>query len=310
MRVRCQSTAQPRCPQTTEYAGALNRIGDYTLIGDCRERPHGVGEGGATAFMAGGDGTWVPVPDWSIMRRPRIVHETEVQPTSVQGFSADVRTLIDPASGSQRVLQRIFRIPADAGCLLGTPWADDLLYVCAGTGQLSKPFVSERHDLEMGTAFSVPSKTPVVATGTSRRDLVLVSVAPPPQPDLGYTMEARNGPIRILRESEQPSEPAGEDRHFKVLLQTDVMTQFVGFIRRSKAPPHTHTYEEAIYIVDGEGIAHVEDRPEPIRTGSSVFLPPGTPHCLENRGERTLKLLGVFSPPGSPAGRRDVDPAA
>ena len=72
------------------------------------------------------------------------------------------------------------------------------------------------------------------------------------------------------------------------------VTQFVGFIERSMAPPHTHTYEEAIYILAGEGIVHIgDDRREDIGPGTSIFLPPGTPHCLENRSQRTLKLLGA-----------------
>ena len=84
------------------------------------------------------------------------------------------------------------------------------------------------------------------------------------------------------------------------------VTQFVGFIDRSRAPLHTHTYEEAIYILEGDGIVHVagpEPFDEPIRPGSSIFLPPGTPHCLENASPGVLKLLGVFSPPGSPGPR-------
>jgi mannose-6-phosphate isomerase-like protein (cupin superfamily) len=58
--------------------------------------------------------------------------------------------------------------------------------------------------------------------------------------------------------------------------------------------------------VSGEGVIHIEGLPEqPIRPGTSIFLPPGTPHCLENRSDGVLKLLGVFSPPGSPANRME-----
>jgi oxalate decarboxylase/phosphoglucose isomerase-like protein (cupin superfamily) len=32
-----------------------------------------------------------------------------------------------------------------------------------------------------------------------------------------------------------------------------------------------------------------------------VHLPPGQPHCLENTGASTLRVLGVFHPGGSPA---------
>jgi oxalate decarboxylase/phosphoglucose isomerase-like protein (cupin superfamily) len=41
----------------------------------------------------------------------------------------------------------------------------------------------------------------------------------------------------------------------------------------------------------------------PIETGSCIFLPHGQVHCVENRGEGEMQLLGVFYPAGSPAVR-------
>jgi quercetin dioxygenase-like cupin family protein len=55
-------------------------------------------------------------------------------------------------------------------------------------------------------------------------------------------------------------------------------------------------------------VVHIDHRSIPIRAGSSIFLPPGVPHCLENVSEGVLRLLGVFSPPGSPANK--MGPAA
>ena len=42
----------------------------------------------------------------------------------------------------------------------------------------------------------------------------------------------------------------------------------------------------------------------PLAQGSCVHLPPGQPHCLENTGRATLRVLGVFHPGGSPASKR------
>ncbi|MEK7277930.1 MAG: cupin domain-containing protein [Chloroflexota bacterium] len=85
------------------------------------------------------------------------------------------------------------------------------------------------------------------------------------------------------------------------------LTQFVGFIEKSRAPYHTHTYEEVIYILGGRGIVHIEDGDFPIRAGSSIYLSPGTSHCLENAGAETLRLLGVFCPAGSPADKKTMN---
>jgi mannose-6-phosphate isomerase-like protein (cupin superfamily) len=60
-----------------------------------------------------------------------------------------------------------------------------------------------------------------------------------------------------------------------------------------------------IYILGGTGMVHVDERRVPISSGTSIFLPPGVSHCLENTGESPLKLLGVFSPPGAPASKQE-----
>lgn len=159
-----------------------------------------------------------------------------------------------------------------------------------------------------GTAALVPPGSTCRLARTSAEDLVLVSVLSPPPGKRSAPADSGSydGPS-LVREENQSVSVAGEDRSFKILIDpasgSRHVTQFVGFIRRSRAPLHSHTHEEAIYVLGGNGIAHLEDRSHPIRPGTSIFLPPNTPHCLENQGEEELKVLGVFSPPGSPADR-------
>ncbi|MFN2590721.1 MAG: cupin domain-containing protein, partial [Actinomycetota bacterium] len=170
-------------------------------------------------------------------------------------------------------------------------------------------------ELVAGQAAFIPPTWPCGVTSV-RAQAVVVSVAsPPPVEGAMYTLPVEIDPPRpaaVVDEDEQPVEPAGDDRQFRVLIDprhgARHVTQFVGFIHRSRAPFHTHTYEEAIYILEGDGILHVagdDGFDAPIRPGSSIFLPPGTPHCLENSSDGVLKLLGVFSPPGSPGPRGD-----
>ena len=107
---------------------------------------------------------------------------------------------------------------------------------------------------------------------------------------------------------EEEDIPAGEDRRFKLLIDPRYgcrnLTQFVGVIERSKAPSHSHTYEEVIYIVSGAGVVHIDDESQPIRRGSCIYLPPGLPHCIENSGEAPLRLVGVFCPAGDPGSKK------
>ena len=157
-----------------------------------------------------------------------------------------------------------------------------------------------------GTALLVPPGADCRVARTSAEELVLVSVLSP-QPGIRATTGAPGsyeGPS-VVREEDQSIIPAGDRRSFKLLIDprhgARHVTQFVGIIQEGPAPLHSHAHEEAIYVLAGEGIAHLERRSQRIRPGSSIFLPPGTPHCLENQGSEELKVLGVFSPPGSPA---------
>jgi mannose-6-phosphate isomerase-like protein (cupin superfamily) len=116
--------------------------------------------------------------------------------------------------------------------------------------------------------------------------------------------QAGQAPRRTVREQERPPIPVA-DRHFKLLVNEELgcqrVTQFVGFIPPSKAPFHYHTYEEAIYILEGEGIVHVEGGSCAFAPGTSIYLPVGLRHCLENPGPAPVRLLGAFYPSGSPA---------
>jgi mannose-6-phosphate isomerase-like protein (cupin superfamily) len=97
------------------------------------------------------------------------------------------------------------------------------------------------------------------------------------------------------------------DRRFRVLFGPgrgcEAATQFVGEIPPGRAPEHSHPYDEVVLILAGEGVLHAGGWDRPLAPGSCVHLPPGRPHCLENTGPATLRVLGVFHPGGSPAAK-------
>jgi quercetin dioxygenase-like cupin family protein len=220
-----------------------------------------------------------------------------------------IRVPIDRTLGSRHLEQRILRLRPGGRYASGTPGSETVAYCVEGSGHATVG--GERWDLLPGTALLVPpGEACRWSNGTSADLEVVIVVSPQPGRASPATPEGpvpRIGGLSVSERDEQPL-PAGDDRYFKLLIDPRYgcrnMTQFVGFIERSGAPFHAHTYEEAIYILEGQGIVHIGERHLPIRRGSSIFLPPGTPHCLENEGPDTLKLLGVFSPAGSPAARR------
>ena len=102
------------------------------------------------------------------------------------------------------------------------------------------------------------------------------------------------------------------DRRFRVLLGPgrgcEAATQFVGEIPPGRAPEHSHPYDEVVLVLGGEGVAHAGGSDRALAPGTSVRLPRGLPHCLENTGRQTLTVLGVFHPGGSPAAKNAGTP--
>jgi len=113
------------------------------------------------------------------------------------------------------------------------------------------------------------------------------------------------GPARpVVRLADCEPEITG-DREFRVLLSEGLtITQFAGMIPPGRAPAHHHTYDEVVHVLAGQGVVHLDGAGTPIGPGTSIYLPPLAPHCLENTGRDTLRVLGVFYPAGSPAAKQ------
>ena len=109
--------------------------------------------------------------------------------------------------------------------------------------------------------------------------------------------------VRDLTAEEHGSATAG--RQFVLGAAPDVgcesVTQFIGLVPPGRAPDHFHTYDEVIYILEGEGALEIGGESAPLRAGSCIHLPARLVHCLANTGDSELRLLGVFRPAGSPA---------
>ena len=108
----------------------------------------------------------------------------------------------------------------------------------------------------------------------------------------------------VVRLEECAPETTG-DREFRVLLSEGLtITQFAGMIPPGRAPAHHHTYDEVVHVLAGLGVVHLDGTDTPIGPGTSIYLPPLQPHCLENTGAEPLRVLGVFHPAGSPAAKQ------
>jgi len=194
------------------------------------------------------------------------------------------------AGFEQRVLR--FDGPADERA---NPDEDEVLYVLAGSG--SATLGDERCTLAPGTAA-------YLARGTRWRvdaanDLSLLSV-------LVRDPAAGNGTAHAVVDlAAGATRGATSGRQFRLLATPEVgcasVTQFVGYIPVGRAPDHFHTYDEVVYVLEGEGSLHVGGEEAPLRPGSCVHLPARLVHCLQNDGPGVMQVLGVFRPAGSPA---------
>jgi mannose-6-phosphate isomerase-like protein (cupin superfamily) len=63
---------------------------------------------------------------------------------------------------------------------------------------------------------------------------------------------------------------------------------------------HRHLKSEELYfILQGEGLMTLGDEKFEVRVQDTVCIPPGTPHCIKNTGDKPLHILCACSPPYS-----------
>jgi quercetin dioxygenase-like cupin family protein len=137
---------------------------------------------------------------------------------------------------------------------------------------------------------------------------VVALPAPSPRPVATDTLPtAGDAAVPLSRDLRDcPAETTG-DRTFRVLFgpgrDCATATQFVGEIPPGRAPEHSHPYDEVVLVLQGTGVAHVRGADRELSAGTCVHLPPGLPHCLENTGSQSMRVLGVFHPADSPAAK-------
>lgn len=190
--------------------------------------------------------------------------------------------------------------------------AEELLFVLDGEGELRPVPRADRessgpHRLEPETGVYVPpgERYELAAGGQGPLRLVAVRIPNPVTLAQSTAAEPARALIAVARLSEQETEAATSEREFRIVAEPRTgprsATQFVGYIPPVRAPDHFHTYDEVIYVLDGEGVFHAGAKHWPVRPGSCIQLPARTVHCLESTGGGPMRVLGVFRPAGSPA---------
>jgi mannose-6-phosphate isomerase-like protein (cupin superfamily) len=228
-----------------------------------------------------------------------VVSETAVGERRDDGDTARVRTTIDQSAGCERLVQRVIRFAPGRSRPRRLGDRQEVLFVVSGQGTLHVG--GETHALEPLTGVYVTAGEEYEVEAAGPQELLVVSVSAPQEHDAPPRR-------RTVRWREQPVLPASPNREFRYLVNQDMgcldVTQFVGVIPPGRAGMHSHVYDEVVYVLEGEGILHLDGNGStPIGPGSCIHLPPFREHSLENVGDTPMRVLGVFHPSGDPASR-------
>jgi mannose-6-phosphate isomerase-like protein (cupin superfamily) len=177
--------------------------------------------------------------------------------------------------------------------------AEEVLFVLRGRGTLV--LAGERYELEPESGAYLAPGEHYELSNPGPDDLRLVSVAVP-DPDA----DAEVGERAVVRRlADQEAQAATTEREFRIVADPESglrsATHFVGYIPSARAPEHFHTYDEVIYVLEGDGVFTAGEVRERLEPGSCIQLPARAVHCLENTGAGVMRVLAVFRPAGSPA---------
>ncbi|MGH3201920.1 MAG: cupin domain-containing protein [Streptosporangiaceae bacterium] len=242
------------------------------------------------------------MPDTTgIVRRPEHVPADALAP----GVTA--AQMLNDEHGCRGLHQRRLRF-ASGAALTGTAGGrGEAWYVISGSGALEvgagadgSVEASGSVDLRPGTAVWLSPALGYRAVAGPRDgagDLEVLAIT--------VRAQAEPGPaLHVTTLAASPVERTG-NREFRVLLSAGLsITQFAGLIPPGRAPEHQHTYDEVVHVLAGQGVVHLSGGQTEIGPGTSIYLPPHQPHCLENTGSEPLRVLGVFYPAGSPAAKQ------
>jgi mannose-6-phosphate isomerase-like protein (cupin superfamily) len=232
-----------------------------------------------------------------------VVSESDVEGRQKEGDTALEKVIMDSATGSQLLEQRVTRYGPGRSLPRGESERDELLYAVSGSGTLE--LEGEPHDLEAESGAYVRAGETYVVDNPGPDELLIVSTTVPVE-------QVYRSPRQVIvRFADRPELRADAKRTFRYLVNQDAgcmdATQFVGIVEPCRAPDHSHTYDEVGYIVAGEGFAHIDGESLRLGPGSCFHLPPEQVHCIENTGPGVMRILGVFHPSGDPASRAYED---
>jgi mannose-6-phosphate isomerase-like protein (cupin superfamily) len=227
-------------------------------------------------------------------------HATDAPERRAGNDSAAVRDILGESEGCNLFTLRVLRAVTGASAERATGDCEELLFVLGGNGQLLTGGHEHQLEPETGVLLRSGERYELHNPGPDDLSIVAVSVQAP----LPGEVPAQARTV-LSRLADQAAQTATAEREFRVVFDPDngcdCATQFVGYIPVGAAPPHYHLYDEVIYLLEGNGVMHMNGSQTPLHAGSCIHLPARKVHTLANSGPGVMRVLGVFRPAGSPA---------
>ena len=60
--------------------------------------------------------------------------------------------------------------------------------------------------------------------------------------------------------------------------------------------PHKMKTTEVYYVLEGEGIMHINNESKKVNSGQAIYIPPTSTQYIENTGKSDLKFLCIVDP--------------
>ncbi len=70
--------------------------------------------------------------------------------------------------------------------------------------------------------------------------------------------------------------------------------------KKTSLPHRFKTASEVYYILEGEGMMHIDDETERVGPGDTIYIPPKAVQFIENIGDSNLEFLCIVFPEWQP----------
>jgi quercetin dioxygenase-like cupin family protein len=103
--------------------------------------------------------------------------------------------------------------------------------------------------------------------------------------------------MRIFNWETVPSYPVRPGVSRRVFTGEGAMLLITEFGAGSTESPHTHPFEQLVFVLEGEAEFTLGEEKRAVAAGAVFRIPPGTPHGASALGRERCRILAVYGPP-------------